>query len=88
MPCPASSRSRIALAAPVPLVPAALKGTDRLSRFAKLKVAYGEPVPVDDLEGMHEAPLQIHQRKFKQRDELIAIRATYTQKLKALKETA
>src|SRR3954469_25885449 len=47
---PRSGSARIALSAGVPLVPAAVKGTDRLSRFAKLRVAYGEPVPTDDLE--------------------------------------
>jgi 1-acyl-sn-glycerol-3-phosphate acyltransferase len=31
-----------------PLVPAAIKGTDRLSRLAKLKVAYGEPFEPGD----------------------------------------
>jgi 1-acyl-sn-glycerol-3-phosphate acyltransferase len=41
--------ARIALRAGVPLIPAALKGTDRLTRLSKLSVAYGEPVPVDDL---------------------------------------
>jgi 1-acyl-sn-glycerol-3-phosphate acyltransferase len=49
---PRSGSARIALAAGVPLVPAAIKGTDRLRRFAKLKVAYGEPVPMDELDGM------------------------------------
>ena len=49
---PRSGSARIAMAAGVPLVPAAIKGTDRLSHLAKLKVSYGEPVPVDDLEGM------------------------------------
>lgn len=44
--------ARIALGAGVPLVPAAVSGTDRLARFAKLRVAYGEPVPVDDLAGL------------------------------------
>jgi len=41
--------ARIALAADVPLVPAGLKGTDRLSRLGPLRVAYGEAVPTDDL---------------------------------------
>jgi 1-acyl-sn-glycerol-3-phosphate acyltransferase len=41
--------ARIALAADAPLVPAAIKGTDRLSRLEPLRVAYGEPVPLDDL---------------------------------------
>jgi 1-acyl-sn-glycerol-3-phosphate acyltransferase len=46
---PHSGSARIALAAGVPLVPAAIKGTDRLSRLARLEVAYGEPIPLDDL---------------------------------------
>lgn len=49
---PRSGAARIALAAGVPLVPAAIKGTDRLTRLSRLKVAYGDPVPVGDLEGM------------------------------------
>lgn len=54
---PRTGAARIALAAHVPLVPAAIKGSDRLSHLAKLKVAYGEPVPLDDLEGLapHDA---------------------------------
>jgi 1-acyl-sn-glycerol-3-phosphate acyltransferase len=44
--------ARIALGAGVPLVPAALAGTDRLARLAKLRVLYGAPVPVDDLVGL------------------------------------
>jgi 1-acyl-sn-glycerol-3-phosphate acyltransferase len=47
---PRTGSARIALTAGVPLVPAAIKGTDRLARLARLHVAYGEPVPVDDLE--------------------------------------
>jgi len=41
--------ARIALAAGVPLVPAAISGTDQLLRLAKLRVAYGAPVDIDDL---------------------------------------
>jgi 1-acyl-sn-glycerol-3-phosphate acyltransferase len=41
--------ARIALAAGAPLVPAAVKGTDRLSRLGPLHVRYGPPVPLDDL---------------------------------------
>jgi 1-acyl-sn-glycerol-3-phosphate acyltransferase len=37
--------ARIALGAGVPLVPAAIKGTDRLARLGKLRVAYGQPLP-------------------------------------------
>ncbi len=40
---PHSGAARIAHLAGAPLVPAAIKGSDRLSRLAKLRVAYGEP---------------------------------------------
>src|SRR5712691_10662075 len=49
---PRTGSARIALAARVPLVPAAIKGTDRLSRLAKVRVAYGAPVPLEDLAGL------------------------------------
>jgi 1-acyl-sn-glycerol-3-phosphate acyltransferase len=41
--------ARIALDASVPLVPAAIAGTDRLSRLGRLRVRYGQPIPLDDL---------------------------------------
>jgi 1-acyl-sn-glycerol-3-phosphate acyltransferase len=41
--------ARIALDAEVPLVPAAIKGTDRLARLGPLRVAYGAPIRLDDL---------------------------------------
>jgi len=44
--------ARIALTAEAPLVPAAIKGTDRLSRLEPLRVAYGAPVRLDDLRGV------------------------------------
>jgi 1-acyl-sn-glycerol-3-phosphate acyltransferase len=49
---PRTGSARIALAAEAPLVPAAIKGTDRLSRLGGIKVAYGDPVPMDDLHGL------------------------------------
>ena len=49
---PRTGAARIALAAGVPLVPAAIDGTDRLARVPKLKVAYGPPIPLDDLAAM------------------------------------
>jgi 1-acyl-sn-glycerol-3-phosphate acyltransferase len=50
-----SGAARIALGAGAPLVPAAIKGTDRLSRLGPLRVAYGRPVPLDDLAGVEIA---------------------------------
>jgi len=49
---PRTGSARIALGAGVPLVPAAIKGTDRLTRVGRITVAYGDPVPVDDLRGL------------------------------------
>ena len=46
---PRSGAARIALEADVPLVPAAVAGTDRLLRLGPLRVAYGRPVELDDL---------------------------------------
>jgi 1-acyl-sn-glycerol-3-phosphate acyltransferase len=49
-----SGAARIALEAGVPLVPAALAGTDRLLRLGPLRVAYGAPVEMDDLRASGE----------------------------------
>jgi 1-acyl-sn-glycerol-3-phosphate acyltransferase len=49
---PHTGAARIALAAGAPLVPAAIAGTDRLSRLGPLRVAYGPPIDVSDLEGV------------------------------------
>jgi len=49
-----SGAARIALEAGVPLVPAAISGTDRLARLGKLRVRYGPPIRVDDLDGLDE----------------------------------
>ncbi len=46
-----SGAARIALAAGVPLVPAAIAGTDRLLRLARLRVAYGTPIDLGEFEG-------------------------------------
>lgn len=48
---PHTGAARIALAAGAPLVPAAIAGTDRLSRLGPLRVAYGAPIDVSDLDG-------------------------------------
>ena len=49
---PRGGSARIALAAEVPLVPAAIKGTDRLLSFPRLQISYGKPIPLDDLAGL------------------------------------
>jgi 1-acyl-sn-glycerol-3-phosphate acyltransferase len=41
--------ARIALEARVPLLPAAIAGTDRLARLGPLRVRYGDPIRLDDL---------------------------------------
>ena len=48
-PRPRSGAARIALEAGVPLVPAAVAGTDRLLSLGPLRVAYGPPIELDDL---------------------------------------
>jgi 1-acyl-sn-glycerol-3-phosphate acyltransferase len=52
VPRPHTGAARIALDAQAPLVPAAIAGTDRLLRLGPLRVAYGEPIDVSDLEGL------------------------------------
>jgi 1-acyl-sn-glycerol-3-phosphate acyltransferase len=51
---PRTGAARIALAAGVPLVPAAVSGTDRLLRLGPLRVVYGAPLDIDDLRGSED----------------------------------
>ena len=46
-PRPHSGAARIALEAAVPLVPAAIAGTGRISRLEQLRVRYGRPMEID-----------------------------------------
>ena len=46
--------ARIALSAEAPLVPAAIAGTDRLTRLGPLRVAFGEPLDLSDLKGLDQ----------------------------------
>jgi 1-acyl-sn-glycerol-3-phosphate acyltransferase len=48
---PHTGAVRVALEAGVPLIPAAISGTDRLSRLGPLRVAYGPGVELADLRG-------------------------------------
>ena len=56
---PHSGAARIALGAGAPLVPAAIAGTDRLSRLGPLRVAYGRPLDLSDLEGLDPKPASL-----------------------------
>jgi 1-acyl-sn-glycerol-3-phosphate acyltransferase len=49
---PRTGAARVALQADVPLVPAAIGGTESLMKLGPLRVAYGPPVELDDLQGM------------------------------------
>jgi 1-acyl-sn-glycerol-3-phosphate acyltransferase len=46
---PHTGAARIALEAGVPLVPAAISGTDRIRRLGPLRVTYGAPIELGDL---------------------------------------
>lgn len=48
---PHTGAARIALTANAPLVPVAIGGTDRLLRLGPLRVAYGPPIDLSDLDG-------------------------------------
>ena len=49
---PHPGAARVALTAGVPLVPAAIGGTESLMKLGPLRVAYGPPVELDDLKDM------------------------------------
>ncbi len=60
---PHPGAARIALAAGVPLVPAAIAGTNRLSRLGPVRVAYGPPIELDGQAGTrHEAANEATER--------------------------
>jgi 1-acyl-sn-glycerol-3-phosphate acyltransferase len=48
---PRTGAARTALAAGVPLVPVAIRGTDGWRRLRRWQLAFGPPVPLDDLVG-------------------------------------
>lgn len=45
---PHTGAARIAIEAGVPLIPAAIKGTERVSRLGPVRIVYGDPVPTGD----------------------------------------
>jgi len=73
-PRPRTGAARIALEANVPLIPAAVKGTDRLLRLGPLLVRYGAEVELDDLRALepHVAAQQATERLMARIEELEA----------------
>lgn len=73
-PRPHTGAARIALGADVPLIPAAIKGTDNLLHLGPLRVAYGPPVALDDLRGRddREAAQEATDRLMEEIDRLYA----------------
>jgi 1-acyl-sn-glycerol-3-phosphate acyltransferase len=72
---PRTGAARIALEAGVPLVPAAVAGTDRLLAFGPLRIAYGEPLEIEDLRGsddLRRAAQEATERLMARIDELEA----------------
>jgi len=70
-----SGAARIALEAGVPLVPAALTGTDRLLRLGPLGVAFGAALEIDDLrasEDVRRSSLEATERLMAKINELEA----------------
>jgi 1-acyl-sn-glycerol-3-phosphate acyltransferase len=49
---PRTGAARVAIAAGVPLVPAAIGGTESLLKLGPLRVAYGPPIELDDLKDL------------------------------------
>lgn len=52
VPRPHSGAARIALEAGVPLIPAALRGMDRLSRLGPLRLRFGAAIAVEDVQDL------------------------------------
>jgi 1-acyl-sn-glycerol-3-phosphate acyltransferase len=72
---PRSGAARIALEGGVPLVPAAVAGTDGLSRLKRLRVAYGRPVDIDDLRGREDVAAAAHEATARLMDAIYALEA-------------
>ena len=74
---PHTGAARVALAAGVPLVPAAVRGTDRAGSFARWSIAFARPIRLDDLAGRepHEAAQQATDRLWSTIQELEAMLA-------------
>jgi 1-acyl-sn-glycerol-3-phosphate acyltransferase len=71
-----SGAARIALEAGVPLVPAAVAGTDGLLRLAKLRVAYGTPIDIDDLRGREDVQAAAHEATARLMEKILELEAS------------
>jgi 1-acyl-sn-glycerol-3-phosphate acyltransferase len=71
---PRTGAARTALAAGVPLVPVAIRGTDGWRRLHRWRVAFGPPVALDDLAGLpaHDAAREATRRLWERVTELEA----------------
>jgi 1-acyl-sn-glycerol-3-phosphate acyltransferase len=56
---PRTGAARAALEGGVPLVPAAIRGTDGWRRFDRWRIAIGEPIPLVDVESAREATAKL-----------------------------
>ena len=72
---PRSGAARIALEAGVPLVPVAVKGTDKLARLGRLSVAYGTPVEIEDLRG-GDIPESAHEATERLMEKILELEAS------------
>jgi 1-acyl-sn-glycerol-3-phosphate acyltransferase len=75
-PRPRSGAARIALEAGVPLVPAAVAGTDHLLTLGPLRVAYGQPIEMDDLRGSGDLRRASHEATVRLMDKITELEAT------------
>jgi 1-acyl-sn-glycerol-3-phosphate acyltransferase len=72
---PRSGAARIALEAGVPLVPAAVAGTDRLTRLGRLRVRYGQPIEIDDLRGSADVAEAAHEATERLMEKILELEA-------------
>ncbi|HUK95180.1 MAG TPA: lysophospholipid acyltransferase family protein [Gaiellaceae bacterium] len=72
---PRSGGARIALGAGAPLVPAAVHGTEQVSPLTPWRVAFGPPVPLDDLASI---PVTVAAREATRRvwEQVLALEST------------
>jgi 1-acyl-sn-glycerol-3-phosphate acyltransferase len=75
-PRPRSGAARIALEAGVPLVPAAVAGTDHLLTLGPLQVAYGPPIEMDDLRDSDDLRRAAHEATARLMEKITELEAT------------